>query len=273
MQQCFLSFPHHVQEFLLEDNLEKIGNHIDTKYINLHYGDDKWTVLMMICRYLKRSENVNKNILSTIKNFFKKIDYNVIHIPYGIEKIEWLLERGADPNKQNDIGYTALMLAARFSSSERGCSSEKTVEILLNKGADPNKQKKDGWTALMLAARNSSPERGESSEKTVEILLEKGADPKIITNRGETAKDLADESVKQIIDKYILAKKWKIPLLINNGKANGCVCHICDDNNKDVVLKCGHTFCIECIEKIIESQKCPDCREAFTENDIQQFIL
>jgi ankyrin repeat protein len=79
-------------------------------------------------------------------------------------------------------------------------------------GADPNKQNDAGWTALMYAAMNSSPERGESSERTVEILLTVGgADPKMINNRGETAKDLAHESVKQIIDKYILAKKWKIP--------------------------------------------------------------
>jgi len=107
---------------------------------------------------------------------------------YSSEKIvKILLKAGADPNKQNRYGWTALMMAARYSSPERGDSSERTVKILLEAGADPNKQQKDGWTALMLAARNSSPERGDSSEKTVEILLKGGADPTKQNNNEWTA--------------------------------------------------------------------------------------
>ena len=313
MQKRFLDFSSPFQNFLLEDDLEKIGNHIDIKEINQPFGDDKYTILMMICRYLKCSVNVDKN-------FFKKIDRDIIYIPYGIEKIEWLLtvgkadpniqdkygwtalmmaarnsspercvssERtielllatGVDPNIQDNSGYTALMWAAQDSSPERGTSSERTIELLLAAGADPNKQEKDGWTALMIAAYYSSPENCDSSERTVELLLAAGADPNKQGTYGWTngysAIDLAtSENVKKMIQKYILAKKWKIPKLINNDKENCPKCHICIDNNKDVMLlTCRHTFCIECIEKILESQKCPNCRESFTESDIQQFIL
>jgi len=101
--------------------------------------------------------------------------------------VKILLEAGADPNKQNRYRSTALMMAACYSSSERGTSSERTVEILLKAGADPNKQDKDGKTVLMMAARNSSPERGTSSERTVEILLEGGVDPNLQDNNGWAA--------------------------------------------------------------------------------------
>ena len=184
--------------------------------------------------------------------------------------VKMLLDAGADPNKQDiDGGWTALMAAARNSSPKRGDSSERTVELLLAAGANPNTQEETGWTALMLAARESSPERGDSSEKTVELLLVAGADPNIRCEAGKTVKDYASENIK-----HIFAKKWKIPQLINNGKTiKDIVCHICDDNNKDVVLTCGHTFCFECFKKFSESQKCPNCREAFAENDVKQFIL
>jgi len=36
------------------------------------------------------------------------------------------------------------------------------IKILLEAGADPNKQDNDGCTALMFAANNSSPKRGNS---------------------------------------------------------------------------------------------------------------
>jgi len=120
-------------------------------------------------------QKINHKLSLMIVNYLNK-DFYIRH--KSSEKIIKILltEGGADPNKQDVDGWTALMMAARQSSPERGESSERTVEILLASGADPNKQTKGGWTALMLAARYSSPERGNSSEKTVEILLTSGAD-------------------------------------------------------------------------------------------------
>jgi len=168
--------------------------------------DDGYTALMLAARYSKPvkifkgkcfmkkfekynihpiEQRINHKLSLMIVNYFNK-DKNIRYD--SSEKIvKILLEAGADPNKQNKYGWTALMMAACHSSPERGISSERTVEMLLTSGADPNKQTEGGWTALILAARDSSPERGESSERTVEILLGAGADPNKQKEDGGTA--------------------------------------------------------------------------------------
>ena len=71
------------------------------------------------------------------------------------------------------------MIAAMYSSPERGSSSEKTVELLLSIGkADPNIQTVDGNTALMYAVH-----KRKSSERTVQMLLAYGAS-RIIEHKG-----------------------------------------------------------------------------------------
>ena len=74
-------------------------------------------------------------------------------------------------NLQNNDGYTALMIAARYSNTT---STEKTVELLLKAGADVNIQNKKGYTALVLAARYSytkSRQAMTSTEGTIKLLL------------------------------------------------------------------------------------------------------
>ena len=56
-----------------------------------------------------------------------------------------MLDSGADPNQQNEIGATALMDAAAFSSAE-------CVRLLLDRGAGVNAANALGATALMWGA-------------------------------------------------------------------------------------------------------------------------
>ena len=55
-----------------------------------------------------------------------------------------LLDRGADPNARQQVGYTALMGAA-------GSGREDLVALLLEHGADPTLVSEDGKTAAALA--------------------------------------------------------------------------------------------------------------------------
>lgn len=70
--------------------------------------------------------------------------------------------------------------------------------------------------------------------------------------------------------------KSKITLqpLINNNKTE-MTCSVCLDNNVDTVLTtCSHTYCSECIQKIVhDKSKCPLCRKQFTEVNILTIIL
>lgn len=87
-----------------------------------------------------------------------------------------LLNAGADPNKTNKDGLTALHVACR-----RGESNERFVDMLLRAGADPNRAGgQDGWTPLHIA---SSQESIESAR----LLLEAGADPNLPDDDGMTA--------------------------------------------------------------------------------------
>ena len=52
-------------------------------------------------------------------------------------------------------------------------------------------------------------------------------------------------------------------------------CNICKINVKNVVInKCFHFFCKECVERTLETRnrKCPICREAFSQNDVNEIF-
>jgi len=50
-------------------------------------------------------------------------------------------------------------------------------------------------------------------------------------------------------------------------------CNICKNRKKDVVLKCGHTFCGQCIETKIKmrNRECPLCRRNISTDDVKPF--
>ena len=77
---------------------------------------------------------------------------------YGAsEKIQSLLDSGADPNAEDNNGWTALMIAAIHGHST-------IVEILLDAGAYIDQKDNAGWTALMLAALEG---QAESSDEEI----------------------------------------------------------------------------------------------------------
>ena len=81
---------------------------------------------------------------------------------YGNPKLVELLLPKSDAKATNNIGETALMWAA-------GSGNAKSVELLLPK-SDPKATDNSGWSALMIAARIGNA-------KSVELLLPK-SDPK-----------------------------------------------------------------------------------------------
>jgi ankyrin repeat protein len=98
--------------------------------------------------------------------------------------VQLLIDAGANVNKQNKLGSTALILAAYYSNT----SSENTVAILINAGADLNKQNNNGLTALMLATNKS---KTTSTENIVAMLIEAGANLDLQSNKKWTALQMA----------------------------------------------------------------------------------
>lgn len=83
--------------------------------------------------------------------------------PGGLDKVRLILERGADPNRANELGMTALSMAST--------GMPRIVAIMIAHGANVNSKDKYGVTPLMEAARC-----GKTA--IVRLLLEAGADPR-----------------------------------------------------------------------------------------------
>jgi ankyrin repeat protein len=91
-------------------------------------------------KVLVESGKLNEDSLATM--LLRKADW------HDTDGIEFLLQRGADPNRMTRWHYTALHQALRRDNSL------KNIELLLDYGADPTlPNRKDGKSAIAIAAR------------------------------------------------------------------------------------------------------------------------
>jgi ankyrin repeat protein len=94
--------------------------------------------------------------------------------------LERLIQKGADPNKRNDIGASALMWAA--------LDLEKT-RVLIAHGADVNAKSDEARTPLMVASGRPG------GAPIVKLLLDRGANPNPTSNPGAESSPLLEASL------------------------------------------------------------------------------
>jgi hypothetical protein len=109
-----------------------------------------------------------------------------------------LLDKGADVNVKDYMGYTPLMRACTSIINNRLT----TVHLLLEHGADVNLEDDDGWTPLMNACRDGLTD-------VVRALLEKGADTTIskTVREGRIENGVVVEETTYVASALTLAKK------------------------------------------------------------------
>jgi ankyrin repeat protein len=109
---------------------------------------------------------------------------------YGdAETVQFLLDKGANTNTQNDGGGTALMYALE---------DEKKVQLLLDHGANSNLQSGDGRTALAIAVGRAG------SAGILKLLLDKGAKGTITPNQAVAARDAS--MLQLLLDRNLVPK-------------------------------------------------------------------
>lgn len=83
---------------------------------------------------------------------------------YGVyDTAEWILDQGADPDKQNNKGETALIILTMH-EREHGSLG---VKMLLDKNANPHKRDKNYATARWYASRTG---QGDQARLSAELL-------------------------------------------------------------------------------------------------------
>ena len=123
--------------------------------------------------------------------------------------MELLLAHGADPNLQNQAGWTALMYACDQFDSDMDPS---IPVLLLSTGANPNAARFDGLTALMVAA-NCGYHAG------VEVLLRANADINVQdTFFGATALHFAARNGLLSVSEVLLAAGSDTSLFDEDGQ-------------------------------------------------------
>lgn len=88
------------------------------------------------------------DVSAVARNYMKVQPLHAAVAGRSAEAVALLLERGADPNARQQVGYTPLMGAA-------GAGREDLVDLLLRHGADPALASDDGKTAASIAREHT----------------------------------------------------------------------------------------------------------------------
>lgn len=119
--------------------------------------------------------------------------------------VQWFLQNGANPNVANEMGNTALLVAANAipRSREEFDQHYAIVQLLLEHGANIDHQNYFGFTPLMIAVRrNNMP--------LIRLHIEAGADIDIQNKAGQTALDMAVGPLRERAYEYLVTAKESI---------------------------------------------------------------
>ncbi|RLN51614.1 hypothetical protein BBJ29_004629 [Phytophthora kernoviae] len=151
--------------------------------------------------------------------------------------LQLLLENGADPNRTNWFGYTALHL---FCSHQSG--PESIIDAFIEHGVNIHAQSLDGSTALHLAV-------GRGSEAVAVALVRAGAFVHLVDAAGRSVVDLVESTNQGKMLVPVLRNISHSPELVSDEQVVECSsCHTTFRlaMRKHHCRHCGRTVCYNC---------------------------
>lgn len=158
----------------------------------------KASEIIYLTEFLDSKEDTDLKHVLNHKVYGKTVLHNVAD--HYSEVVEILLEKGANPNIQDNKRKTPLHYATEFNCPE-------SMEILLKSGADPDKQDEMGNTPLHCT----------NVTENIKILLDANANPNIPAKDGETPLHTAVRYDYQANVKLLLDKKADSNIPNNQG--------------------------------------------------------
>lgn len=137
-------------------------------------------------------------------------------------KAKEMLDKGADPNFKNDIGFPLLNLSVQFNYTD-------SVKLLLGKGATVDFRDHYGWTELMLASNRGNVE-------IIKLLLDNGADVNAKSKIGETPLILAVARGHSKVVRLLVARGADLKASFN-GKKLMEIAEALGPERKDEIIK------------------------------------
>lgn len=179
---------------------------------------------------------INNNIAYHCGNGIRAKNFTpLMYLVMNYKKIEcddklhkFVLNHKADINKQNELGYTALMLC---------CSdNEKSgiVKLLLYAGADPNVKNNTGNTALIYACYYNNYTNMTDITK---LLIDAGSDGNLKNEYGNNCLYYCHTHSTRCIDTIKLLVDFGLNLKLDCCKYSGFE-YICKYMNEDLIKYC-----------------------------------
>lgn len=144
---------------------------------------------------IARAQRATQELITLIKNYNDLTDIKTFN------RINHLLEHGADPNAKDINNQPLLLIAIRKNQKE-------LVEALLNSDANPDIQDNNLNSPLLEASRHNW-------DDIVSMLLRFGANPNIKNNNGDTPLRMALET-RRIAIVHLLLQAGADPSIKNN---------------------------------------------------------